>query len=58
MLHRIATTLTDEEVDEILRVLVEHGITYVTFEQSIRLRDRHDAVLQHDADGGWTWTPN
>jgi putative ATP-binding cassette transporter len=58
VLHRIATTLTDEQVDEILRVLVEHGITYVTFDQSVRLRDRHDAVLQLDPDGGWTWTPN
>lgn len=57
-LHRISTTLSAEQVDDVLRLLAEHGITYLTFEQSAHLRDRHDAVLQLAADGGWTWAPN
>ena len=56
-LHRIGTTLSAEQVDAVLDALGEHGITYVSFEPSARLRDRHDAVLELAADGGWTWTP-
>jgi putative ATP-binding cassette transporter len=55
-LHRIGTTLSAEQVDDLLRTLVEHRITYVTFDHGTRLRDRHDAVLELAADGGWTWT--
>jgi putative ATP-binding cassette transporter len=57
LLHRIGSTLGAEHVDDVLRVLAAHGITYVSFEPSDRLRDRHDAVLEIAADGGWTWTP-
>jgi vitamin B12/bleomycin/antimicrobial peptide transport system ATP-binding/permease protein len=56
-LHRIGTTLNDERVADVLRVLSSHAITYVVFEQTDGVPDRYDAVLHLASDGSWTWTP-
>lgn len=56
-LHRIGTTLSPDQVGDILRALTEYGITYVNFAPDDDARDHYDAVLALAADGGWTWTP-
>lgn len=56
-LDRPSTTLNSEQLEWILGLLKEHGITYVTFEdeeRSVNLGS-YDAVLELEEGGAWTW---
>jgi putative ATP-binding cassette transporter len=57
-LHRIGTTLSAEQVDDVLRAFSERAITYVTLAHADEPRHRYDAMLDLAADGSWTWTPS
>lgn len=56
-LHRIGTTLSADQVANVLGALSDYGITYVSFDTDDHGRDHYDAILALAADGGWTWTP-
>jgi putative ATP-binding cassette transporter len=56
-LDRPQTILTDEQGEQVLGVLHEDGVTYVTIGERNGWRDRYDAELELKQDGGWTWTP-
>jgi putative ATP-binding cassette transporter len=60
-LDRPSTTLHPEQVDRVLGLLKEHGITYVTFEgeeegHPVNL-EPYDALLELKDEGEWIWEP-
>ncbi len=57
-LDRIDTTLGLEQLRKIMQMLSESSITVINNAETDALRDCHDAVLECDEDGGWTWTVN
>jgi putative ATP-binding cassette transporter len=54
-LDRASTALHPNQVQQILHMLSEHAITYINNGQSDDPLDLYDAVLEIEADGGWTW---
>lgn len=60
-LDRPSTTLHPEQVDWVLALLKEHGITYVTFEGTEEGRalnlEPYDALLELKEEGAWIWEP-
>jgi putative ATP-binding cassette transporter len=58
-LDRPSTTLHTEQLDWILALFKERGITYVTFEAKERTvnLNGYDAVLDLEEEGAWTWKP-
>jgi putative ATP-binding cassette transporter len=55
-LHRIGTTLSPEQIADLLRTFTERSITYVDFGTN-GSRQGYDAILDIASDGAWTWTP-
>jgi putative ATP-binding cassette transporter len=56
-LERPYTTLTPDQVAQLLDELTRHGITYVTFTDREVGLERYDAVLELHADASWAWRP-
>ncbi len=56
-LDRPATALGVDEVDEVLKQLTQHSISYVVFAEDDDRRNRYDAVLEFESDGTWRWNP-
>ncbi len=54
-LHRQSTVLSPGQVDQILRMLSDRSITYLTIGDADDKLDNYDAVLELAGDGGWTW---
>ncbi len=55
-LDRLNSALTDDARRRVLRLLTEHGITYVSFGEGRPVPGFHDALLELNDDGSWTWT--
>jgi vitamin B12/bleomycin/antimicrobial peptide transport system ATP-binding/permease protein len=54
-LDRIDTTLDPDQMDQILRTLREHSITYLTIGDDHGAAGQYDTVLTLAADGTWEW---
>ena len=57
LLDRIGTALTPDQVDQLLHLLTERSITYVTVSNGDFRLDCYDAVLELAADGSWSLKP-
>jgi putative ATP-binding cassette transporter len=57
LLDRIGTALTPDQVDQLLRMLSERGITYVTVNNGEYRRECYDFVLELAHDGAWSLEP-
>src|SRR5262245_42407729 len=57
VLHRIDTTLSEEQVQRTLRLLAAAGITAIVFGDRDGIDGLYDAVLDLHADGGWSFAP-
>ncbi len=57
LLDRPGSTLGPEQVDWILKMLHEHSISYLTFEESGDNRTLYDGVLELESGGAWTYKP-
>jgi len=55
-LNRLDSALTDEMRRRVLRLLVDRGITYVSFGVGDVLPGLHDSCLTLNNDGSWTWS--
>ena len=55
-LDRLNSALTDDARRRVLRLLTEHGITYVSFGEGRPVPGLHDAFLELNDDGSWKWT--
>jgi putative ATP-binding cassette transporter len=56
-LDRISTALSPSQVDQILKMLSDHSITYLTIGDTDDTLDNYDAVLELAGDGSWKWKP-
>jgi putative ATP-binding cassette transporter len=52
-LDRVCTALSDEQVDQIHKMLIAHGISYVSLEEEGTLHEHYDFVLELENDGSW-----
>ena len=57
LLDRPGSTLGPAQVDWILKMLHEHAISYVTFEERGGNLTPYDAVLELARGGAWTYKP-
>jgi putative ATP-binding cassette transporter len=55
-LDRPASALDPERVQDILDLLAQRSISYVTFEETVGALGRYDEVLELLADGRWCWS--
>jgi vitamin B12/bleomycin/antimicrobial peptide transport system ATP-binding/permease protein len=55
MLDRVNAALKPAQVRQALRCLDENSITYITLAEDAEWVELYDAVLEIDADGGWSW---
>jgi putative ATP-binding cassette transporter len=57
ILDRPGSTLQTEQVDRVLELFREHGISYVTFEDEDRILNlkNYDQVLEIGSGGNWAW---
>jgi vitamin B12/bleomycin/antimicrobial peptide transport system ATP-binding/permease protein len=55
MLDRVNAALKPAQVRQALRRLDENSITYITLAEDAESVELYDAVLEIDADGGWSW---
>ena len=55
MLDRRDSALKPAQVRQALRRLDEKSNTYITVAENADSVDMYDAVLEIDAEGGWTW---
>ena len=53
LLDRIGTALGPDQVDRLLLLLAQRGITYVTVNNGDYRVERYDAVLELENDGAW-----
>ncbi len=56
-LDRPGATLSPEQIDWVLDLLRERGITYVTFTENGTGLERYDAVLELPGGGVWAFKP-
>ena len=56
-LDRIGTALSADQVDQLLRLLTEHHITYITVSNGDYRLASYDAVLDLAPDGTWSVAP-
>ncbi len=56
-LDRPHTVLGPSRLDQILSLLREYSITYITLGGTEDTLERYDGVVQLSEDGGWTWQP-
>jgi putative ATP-binding cassette transporter len=54
-LDRASTALPPDQVQKILHMLSEQGISYINSGKSDDPLDLYDAVLDIEENGGWTW---
>ena len=54
-LDRPGAALSPDQVKQILRLLSDHSIGYLTIGEAADPLDFYDAVLEIAEDGGWTW---
>jgi putative ATP-binding cassette transporter len=54
-LDRLGTALEPDELSMALKLLAEHGITYLVFEKTAGDITRYDAILQLGDNGAWQW---
>jgi putative ATP-binding cassette transporter len=52
-LDRVCTALSDEQVDQIHKMLIGNGISYVSLEEEGTLYEHYDFVLELNNDGSW-----
>jgi vitamin B12/bleomycin/antimicrobial peptide transport system ATP-binding/permease protein len=55
MLDRLDAALKPAQVRHALRRLDENSITYITLAEDAESVELYDAVLEIDAEGGWSW---
>ena len=55
-LDRPGTALSPGQVDQILKMLTENAITYLTLGNADDRLDNYDALLELPGDGQWRWT--
>jgi vitamin B12/bleomycin/antimicrobial peptide transport system ATP-binding/permease protein len=55
MLDRVTAALKPAQVRQALRRFDENSITYITFAEEAESLELYDALLEIDADGGWSW---
>ena len=55
MLDRVNAALKPAQVRHALRRLDENAITYITLAEDAESVELYDAVLEIDAEGGWSW---
>ncbi|MGH8658982.1 MAG: ABC transporter ATP-binding protein/permease [Gammaproteobacteria bacterium] len=56
-LHRVGASLAPGQVEQILRILSQHAIAYISLGEANGSLDYYDAVLEIARDGAWTWRP-
>ncbi len=56
LLDRPASALDPERVQDILDLLAQRSISYVTFEETVGALGRYDEVLELLTDGRWCWS--
>jgi putative ATP-binding cassette transporter len=54
-LDRPGTSLSPEQVKQVLRLLSNSSIGYLTIGEATDQLDLYDAVLEIAEDGAWTW---
>jgi vitamin B12/bleomycin/antimicrobial peptide transport system ATP-binding/permease protein len=57
LLDRISTALSADQVDRLLGLLTEHGITYVSVDNGYYRPAYYDAVLELTPTGAWSVNP-
>jgi putative ATP-binding cassette transporter len=57
LLDRIGTALAPDQVDQLLHVLTERSITYVSVTNGDFRLDCYDTVLELASDGSWSLKP-
>ena len=55
MLDQVNAALKPAQVRQVLRRLDENSITYITLAEDAESVELYDAVLEIDAEGGWSW---
>ena len=55
LLDRVSTTLAPGRLQQSLRRLSDHSITYIEFGESSESNELYDAVLEIDPGGAWSW---
>jgi len=55
MLDRVNATLKPAQIRQALRLLDENSITYIALAEDADSVELYDAVLEIDAEGGWSW---
>ncbi len=55
MLDRIGTVLNSGQVRKMLELLSGRSITYISIGEIEGIEDMHDAILELNEWGGWTW---
>jgi putative ATP-binding cassette transporter len=54
-LDQLGTALSREQVNQILQLLADHLISYLSIGKAGELLNGYDAVLEIADDGGWKW---
>lgn len=57
LLDRVETTLGPEHLEEVLRLLTESSITFISIAKAGHASDLYHAVMEFDDEGRWTWIP-